>query len=386
MLGRRRMVVGAFAALAALGFSLGTASAARPPAPAPTPDNALQDKAIATLDTWAGWLRQNKVRGYVGEVGWPNDDARWSPIAHAWYARAEAHDLPVTTWVTGEWPGNQQLANFVRNSRTGWQFTTTHSSDVMEAHPGTPATPHGVNISGPDMGAASIDATSSFSNENYGILDQTYHYDDASTMAYLKAHKMEIIRIPFRWERIQRTPFGPLDPDELSRLRAMVRRVGDAGMTVVLDLHNFGQYYLHDGTRGVRRSIGSAELPISAFTDVWTKLAKAFAAEPAVVALGLMNEPVELPSAPGVSPQKLWENASQAAVNAIRATGEIRVIMVGGYNWSGMHSWASLHPVAWINDPARNVMYEAHQYWNSNNSGVYMSYEQELAAAKAQGW
>ena len=384
MVGRRRLAIGAFAALASLGLSLGTTAGAAPPAP--TTDNALQNKAITTLDTWATWLKDNKVDGFVGEVGWPYDDARWLPIAHAYYDRAAQHKMSVTTWVTGEWAGGHQLANFRRAVDTGWQYTTTGSSDVMEAHPGTRKTPNGVNITGPDMGAPAVDPTHTFSNQNVGILDQTYHYDDASSMAFLASHNMKLVRMPFRWERIQRTPFGPLDPDELARYQAQVRAAGAAGMTVVLDMHNFGSYYLHDGTQGVRKTIGSPEVPISAFADVWTKLSVAFASEPAVVGLGLMNEPAWMPSTQDLPAAKLWEQASQAAVDAIRATGDERTIMVGGYDWSGMKFWAVHHPVSWINDPARNFMYEAHQYWNSNNSGVYMSYEQELAAAQAQGY
>lgn len=344
--------------------------------------DALTQRALAGLDGWTSWLRQNRVRGYVGEVGWPRDDPRWSDLANTWYARAQASSLTVTNWVTGEWAGGHQLASFVR-AAPDWTFRTSASSDVLEANPGTPAAPHGVNVTGPEMGTPAIDATSSFSNAAVGGLDRTYHYDGASTFAYLAAHGVQVVRIPFRWERIQRAPYAPLDPAELGRLTAMVHDASGAGLRVVLDLHNFGGYYLSNGSAGVRRAIGSAELPVGAFKDVWARLAWAFAGDSSVWAFDLMNEPVGMPTTADRSAARLWEQASQAAVDVIRRTGDQRLLMVAGYQWSSMAPWASNHPVAWIKDAARNMMYEAHQYWNSNNSGVYLSYDEELARAQA---
>ncbi|MEP7053843.1 MAG: cellulase family glycosylhydrolase [Actinomycetota bacterium] len=348
--------------------------------PAAAIPDALTARAVSTLNGWTSWLQQNKVHGYVGEVGWPRDDPRWSTVANAWYDAAESASLPVTNWVTGEWAGSLQLANYVR-AAPDWTFQSSASSDVMEARPGTAAAPHGDNVTGPEMGTPAIDATSSFSNASVGILDQTYHYDSASTFTYLAGRGVQIVRIPFRWERIQRSLFSPLDVDELGRLTAMVHAASAAGLRVVLDLHNFGGYYLSNGTVGVRRAVGSTELPVSAFKDVWARLAWAFVGDPSVWAFDLMNEPVGMPASPTRSAAKLWEQASQAAVDVIRRTGDKRLLMVGGYNWSGMASWQLNHPTAWIKDSARNTAYEAHQYFNSDNSGVYLSYDQELALA-----
>lgn len=358
------------------GGTIPSADAATPAAP-----DALTQRALATLDGWTAWLRANNVRGYVGEVGWPRDDARWSAVAHAWFSAAETAGVPVTAWVTGEWAGGHQLASFVR-AAPDWTFRTSLSSDVLEAHPGTAAAPHGVNVTGPEMGTPAVDPTSSFSNASVGILEQTYHYDSAATFAYLAEHGAEVVRIPFRWERIQRSPYGALDAAELGRLTAMVHAASGAGLRVVLDMHNFGGYYLHDGRIGVRRTIGSPELPVGAFKDVWARLAWAFSGDDSVWAFDLMNEPVGLPGTTKRPAAKLWEQASQAAVDVIRRTGDTRLVMVAGYQWSGMRSWAANHPTAWIKDSARNTMYEAHQYWNSDNSGVYLGYDEELARAE----
>jgi hypothetical protein len=355
----------------------------KPPVASKAGLDAVQAVAMKDLTAWTNWLKANKAQGYVGEIGWPSDDARWGALATRFYTHAQANDISVSTWVTGEWAHRMQLANYKWVSNA--TFTATPSAAVMEQHAGRSSNPNGVNVTGPEMGAPVVDPTSSFSNANVGTLESNYHYDAPTTFTYLASRGVGLVRIPFRWERMQRAPYAPLDPAELDRLRALVRSAADAGLKVVLDMHNYGGYYLHDGTKGVRRAIGSPQLPTSAFVDVWTKMAVAFAGESGVTAFDLMNEPTRMPALKGARPAKTWESASQLAVNAIRATGDKRQIMVAGYDWSGMRAWAKHHPTTWIVDPARNFRYEAHQYWDANTSGIYRSYDDELAAIAARG-
>ncbi|HEV2743649.1 MAG TPA: hypothetical protein VGV91_10870, partial [Rubrobacter sp.] len=76
-LSRRRFVRGAAAGISALsvpGFLAlsrgGTASAQAVAQP-----DALHRRVRAELGRFTGWLRENGVDGYVGEVGWPDDYA-----------------------------------------------------------------------------------------------------------------------------------------------------------------------------------------------------------------------------------------------------------------------------------------------------------------------
>jgi len=139
----------------------------------------------------------------------------------------------------------------------------------------------------------------------------------------------------------------------------------------VLDMHNYGGYYLSDGRQGVRRTLGTAKLPLSSFADVWRRLSVHFRSNTAVVGYGLMNEPAEMASARSTPPRVLWERASQAAVTAIRANRDQRWVMVSAYPWGSVWSFGASHPRAWIRDPARRVRYEAHQYFDHDNSGTY---------------
>jgi aryl-phospho-beta-D-glucosidase BglC (GH1 family) len=212
-------------------------------------------------------------------------------------------------------------------------------------------------------------------------------YDGQQTFAYLASRGVKVVRIPFRWERIQPELGGPLDRDELARLRAVVGRAHRAGLQVVLDLHNFGAYYWFDGQRGVRQPLGSSQLPGDRLVDVWVRLGAAFRHHPGVLAYSIMNEPNRLPpGAGGLSPAQAWERSSQAVVEALRRHGDEKTIAVPGYDWSRVRGWSDRHPRAWIRDPAKNFVYEAHHYFDQHHSGEYpLSYAEELAHAESSG-
>jgi aryl-phospho-beta-D-glucosidase BglC (GH1 family) len=103
---------------------------------------------------------------------------------------------------------------------------------------------------------------------------------------------------------------------------------------------------------------------------------------PAVLGYDVLNEPVTL-AARGAAGAKLWEQASQEAVSAIRRIGAGTLIAVSGYGQTSPGQWGQLHPTAWINDPLRRIVYEAHAYFDSDGSGHYAdSYADELRGAQ----
>jgi endoglucanase len=53
---------------------------------------------------------------------------------------------------------------------------------------------------------------------------------------------MDVIRIPFDWERLRPVKDGALDTVELGRIRAVVDHARTLGLKVVLDPHNFGYF------------------------------------------------------------------------------------------------------------------------------------------------
>ncbi|HVF85086.1 MAG TPA: cellulase family glycosylhydrolase [Abditibacteriaceae bacterium] len=348
-----------------------------------TRPDALHSRVRSELRVFTQWLQANKVRGFIGEVGWPDDvkgDAQsWNRLADAWLGDADKAGLWVTTWATGEWWGTSYpLAPYERRLTGEGVDSPNTQAATLEAHRGTRQILRGVNVSGGEFGSAS--------NINPGVYDQQYHYDPQGTFTYLASRGFKLVRLPFRWERLQRNLNSELDATELGRLKGAVARARRAGLNVVLDMHNYGDYQTEKDGKGVRQTIGSPEVPNAAFADVWRRLSREFKSD-AGVFYGLMNEPHDFPAQNGKSGAQVWEVAAQVALNAIRANGDKKLVMVPGYNWSGAQGWAGTHPKSWIVDPTNNFRYEAHHYWDRDNSGDYPDrYSDEVQNAEQRGF
>ena len=211
----------------------------------------------------------------------------------------------------------------------------------------------GINLSGAEFGTGS----------RYGY---DYLYPSSADLDRYKAAGMELIRLPFKWERMQPALNGPLSSAELGRLTAFLDAAEARGMKVVLDLHNYGRF---GGA-----VIGSPQVPVSAFADFWGKLAAAVKDHGAVWGYGIMNEPHDMGSA------TLWPTAAQAAVNAIRAADMSTTIIVAGDGWSSSWTWPQNNARLKIADPADNILYEAHVYFDKDGTGTYKgSYDAEGA-------
>jgi hypothetical protein len=73
---------------------------------------------------------------------------------------------------------------------------------------------------------------------------------------------------------------------------------------------------------------------------------------------------------------------SLAELQEFNARGDRTLVMVPGYNWSAVAGWVQTHPEPWIEDPAGNFRYEAHDYWDEDSSGEYGSYIDAVRAAR----
>jgi endoglucanase len=117
---------------------------------------------------------------------------------------------------------------------------------------------------------------------------------------------------------------------------------------------------------------------------VWRRISRQFKDHPAVIGYTTMNEPIKIRPRGDLPAIGVWQRASQAALTAIRKTGDAKVVMVSGYHWSSAHNWPRWNPSPWINDPVNNFLYEAHHYWDSDHSGTYpRTSEQEVAASNS---
>lgn len=205
-----------------------------------------------------------------------------------------------------------------------------------------------------------------------GVNDITFHWfggygdhagnESVASYEFLARHGVAVLRVPVPWERIQPTLGGELDPAEVARLATEISRARAAGIDVMIDLASSCTYHQSDGSVvACSRGISSDQ-----FANVWTRLAARFKDTAGVLAYDLMNEPNDLTGddTDTRADAVIWERFSQAAVDAVRRTGDRHQLMIEGVSWSNVDMFAELHPRAWIKDPVHDVVYSAHQYFD----------------------
>lgn len=191
----------------------------------------------------------------------------------------------------------------------------------------------------------------------------THIYPTTETLDYFQNLGVNIIRLPFQWERLQPTLSGPLDPTELALLDDTVRRTTARGMKIIIDPHNFAKFK--------EVMIGSGNVTIEDFADFWKRVAKLYANDPDVIFL-LTNEPDRIDP-------KLWWKAANAGIAAIRSAGAGNLIMVPGNLWTGAVHWfddqdgvTNAELALGVEDPLSHYVFDIHQYMDSDFSGMHV--------------
>lgn len=106
------------------------------------------------------------------------------------------------------------------------------------------------------------------SPDRYGF---DYVYPSDADLAYYKSKGIDLVRVPFHWERIQPRLYQELNPDEMQRWSDLFARFERLGMRIIPDLHNYARRKA-DGTDHI---IGQPQAPRSAYEDAWRRLAAA---------------------------------------------------------------------------------------------------------------
>jgi endoglucanase len=220
----------------------------------------------------------------------------------------------------------------------------------------------GVNLAG-----AEFAADGSRPGDARGVLPGShgvqFRYPLQSDVDYNKSKGMNIVRLPFRWERLQPQLFGEFNTAEWNRLKTFVRQTTAKGVNVIIDPHNYARYY--------GNLIGSNSVPNSGFVDLWKRLATEFKNDQRVI-FNLMNEPYDIPS-------YQWVDAANAAIAGIRALGASNLILVPGTRYTGAWTWnnsdefgsSNAQAMKQIKDPYNWFMIEFHQYLDKWGSGIY---------------
>ena len=207
-----------------------------------------------------------------------------------------------------------------------------------------------------------------------GLLNFDYNAPSPTEFAYYASKGLKTIRLPLIWERLQPTLDGPLDADYLGLVQTALTEAGAAGLSVILDCHNYCRYLI-DGTEHV---IGDGTLTGAHLGNLWTAMAAAlvaFKGSDALAGFDIQNEPHDMPT-----PQS-WPQAAQAVITAVRGAGWIKPLFIEGDGWSGASTWPAINDgLKNLVDPADALIYSAHAYMDGDGSGTHGDYAATLAA------
>jgi hypothetical protein len=149
---------------------------------------------------------------------------------------------------------------------------------------------------------------------------------------------------------------GPLDSNYLAKMDSLVSSAKQRGQKIAF-VPLPGQYNGKD--------VATTSVPQAAFNDLWIRLATHYKDESAIWGYDLINEP---------NMGDTWNtNIAPSVINAIRTVDMTHPIIVptstGGYGHFFTFHLAGL-PMA---DPANNLIYEAHFYFDTPPNGQYVN-------------
>jgi endoglucanase len=219
-----------------------------------------------------------------------------------------------------------------------------------------PARLHGVSIAGAEFTP----------NVLPGKPLQDYIFPTTQELDYYKQKGMDLIRVPFLWERMQpglinkNNPNASVDrsfdPEYAKQMENLLVQTDQRGLKVVLDAHDYGRYNW--------QVVGASNITNDDFKQFWAQMAKNYGQHPSVYGYDISNEP-------NSEDNKTWHDAAQAAVDGIRTAGDRHAVIVEGNQWAGAQSWEQVNNDLSVQDPANNTIYSAHSYWDSDHSGTY---------------
>lgn len=215
----------------------------------------------------------------------------------------------------------------------------------------------GVNLSGGEFGGVYP-----------GTIGTHYGYPTNKDLDYFKSKGLTLIRFPFRWERVQYQLNGPLNPLDLGKMKEFVQAAEDRNLPVILDMHNFARRSFDGGSTQTVIGAGSA-LTKEHLADVWKKLAMEFKSYKNIWGYDIMNEPYSMPT------PSTWFDIAQASINSIREVDTITHIVISGDRFSSSLHWVQYSDnLRNLVDPYDKLIYQAHMYFDKNQSGSYGSY------------
>jgi endoglucanase len=186
-------------------------------------------------------------------------------------------------------------------------------------------------------------------------------YPSDSDIEYFYQQGMQLMTIPFKWERVQQTPGGELDKANVDEIRRVIQYCGPRNIRVVLSMHNFGRYRI-DTTEYI---VGSPTVTRAHLGDFWSKLAVQLGDLRNVFGYEIMTEPHDMG-------EYDWFTTAQQTIYTIRQIDKKVIIIISGDNYAAAEKWRQYSDkLKDLIDPNNNLVYDAHCYFDKNYSGRY---------------
>jgi endoglucanase len=205
------------------------------------------------------------------------------------------------------------------------------------------------------------------SGTEYECMDGRGPFDgpgDAPSVAVMASWHINAVRVPLNedcWLGINGAPAAYSGTNYREAIVAYVRRLHDAGLYAIADLHWNAQGTLPaDGRTGQGRKMADRDHA----PTFWRSVATVFRSDPAVV-FDLFNEPHDISWdcwQNGCTSSDLtgtWQVAGfQSLLNAVRSTGATNPVLVAGNRWSGdLRGWPH-----GVHDPVHQLAASWHVY------------------------
>ncbi|KAI0974902.1 glycoside hydrolase family 5 protein [Xylaria arbuscula] len=278
--------------------------------------------------------------GQCGGTGWSGDTTCESGYSCTYSNDYYSQCLPGTAATTTTQGTTTTAATTTKTSAASSTTTAPASTSTGTAGKNKWL---GINLSVAEFGTGNYPGT-------WGV---DFYFPDNSSISTLIGQGYNIFRVAFAMER--------LVPDELTadlatayltNLTGTVNYITENGAYAILDPHNYGRYY------------GNIIESTDDFGSFWTKLATAFKSNDQVI-FDTNNEYHDMD-------QTLVLDLNQAAIDAIRGAGATtQYIFAEGNSYSGAYVWNTTNDnLSGLTDSADKLIYEMHQYLDSDNSGT----------------
>lgn len=182
---------------------------------------------------------------------------------------------------------------------------------------------------------------------------------------FVNDDNFNIFRLPVPWQfLVNNTLGGPLNPTNAASYDALVQACLATGASCIIDIHNYARW-----NGGI---IGHPGGPTNAqFVSVWTQLAAKYGYTNRIL-FALMNQPHDMGSVSD------WAASLQAVVTAIRPLAPNNLLLLPGSDYQSAGALPngagpSLLSVLNPDGTAKNLLFDVHQYLDSDRSGTHAS-------------